>query len=86
MKVIGEKVLVKVDKPTGCTQKMGGLEIPVGPGAGEYEIAHVIGVGEGVNSVKEGDTLYIYYGSGKEFSHENEKYRTITLSEIIAVI
>ena len=86
MKVIGEKVLVTVDKPTGCTEKIGGLMVPVGPGAGEYEVAHVIGVGENVVSVKEGDTLYIYTGSGKEFSHEGSKYRTITLNEIIAVI
>jgi co-chaperonin GroES (HSP10) len=86
MRVIGEKILVKVDKPTGCMQKIGGLDVPVGPGAGEYEIAHVIGVGEKVTSVSEGDTLYIYFGSGKEFSHEGNKYRTITLNEIIAVI
>lgn len=86
LKVIGEKVLVRVDKSCTCTQKIGGLEIPVGPAAGEFEIAHVIGVGEKVESVKEGDTMYIYFGAGKKFLHENEEYRVITLNEIIVII
>lgn len=87
MKVIGEKVLVKVEKSSeSCVQKIGGLTIPVGPGAGEYEVAKVLGVGEKVESVKEGDTLFLYYGSGKTFHHESEEYRVITLNEIIAIV
>lgn len=86
MKVIGEKVLVKVEKSDAYVQKVGGLSIPVGPGAGEYEVAKVLGVGEKVESVKEGDTLYMYFGSGKKFHHESEEFRVITLNEIIAIV
>jgi len=86
LKVIGSKVLVKVDKPSTCTQKIGGLEIPVGPGAGEYEVAHVIAVGEEVKEVKVDDTMYIYFNSGKKFTHDNVEYRVLTLNEIIAII
>ena len=87
MKVIGEKVLIQVEKqPDVCTQKVGGLTIPVGPSAGEYEVAEVIQVGEKVESVSVGDKIYLYYGSGKKFIHEGKEYRVITLSEIIVII
>ena len=85
MKVIGEKVLVTVDKPTTSTQNIGGFVYTAGAGV-DYEVAHVISVGEKVDSVKSGDTIYIYKGSGKMFNHEEKEYRTITLSEIIVVI
>lgn len=85
MKVIGEKVLVKVDKPTASTQNIGGFTYSAGAGI-DYEIAHVLGVGEKVESVKEGDTIYIYNGSGKKFNHESEEFRVLTLNEIIVVI
>ena len=85
MKVIGEKVLVIVDKPTTNTQNIGGFVYTAGAGV-DYEVAHVISVGEKVDSVKSGDTIYIYKGSGKMFNHEEKEYRTITLNEIIVVI
>lgn len=85
MKVIGEKVLVAVDKPTASTQNVAGFTYVAGAGI-DYEIAHVIGVGEKVESLKEGDTIYIYMGSGKKFNHDGAEYRTITLNEVIVVI
>lgn len=86
MKVIGERVLVKVKKSDECVQKVGGLCIPVGPGSGEYEIAEVLGVGEKVESINVGDTIYLYFSSGKKFHHEGEEFRVITLNEVIAII
>ncbi len=85
MKVIGEKVLVVVDKPSTTTRSIGGFTYTAGVGV-DYEVAHVIGVGEKVDSIKEGDTLYIYMGSGKKFTHEEKEYRTLTLNEIIVII
>lgn len=86
MKVIDSKVLVQVEKETACTQKVGSLSVPVG--AGEFEIATVLGVGEKVDSeiLKEGDRIYIYPGVGKKFTHEMKEYRVITLNEIIVVL
>ncbi len=87
LKVIGEKVLIKVEKNTEqCTQKIGTLSIPVGPSAQEYEIAEVIGVGDKVENVKPGEKMYIYFGSGKKFVHSGEEYRVITLNEIIVIL
>lgn len=84
MKVIDSKVLVQVEKGSTCTQKMGSLEVPVG--AGEFEVAKVIGVGSKVEEISVGDTLYIYTGSGKKFTHEMAEYRVITLNEVIVVL
>ena len=87
IRVIGEKVLIKVVKnEEQCTQKIGSISIPVGPNAGEYEIAEVIGVGDKVEAVKIGEKMYIYFGAGKKFVHESEEYRVITLNEIIAIL
>lgn len=89
MKVIGEKVLIQVDKqPELCTQKIGSLSIPVGPNAGEYEVATIKGIGEKIDpSVLEvGAKIYIYFGSGKKINYEGEEYRVITLNEIIVVL
>ena len=85
MKLILEKLLVIVYKTTISTQNIGGFVYTAGEGV-DYEVAHVIGVGEKVDSVKSGDTIYIYKGSGKMFNHEEKEYRTITLNEIIVVI
>lgn len=86
MKVIDSKVLVQVEKDNACTQKVGSLSVPVG--AGEFEVATVLGLGEKVDPevLKEGDKIYIYTGSGKKFTHEMKEYRVITLNEIIVVL
>lgn len=86
MKVIDSKVLVQVEKDTACTQKVGSFSVPVG--AGEFEIATVLGIGEKVDPsvLKEGDKIYIYTGAGKKFNHEMKEYRVITLNEIIVVL
>lgn len=84
MKVIGSKILVTIEKD-GMTQKTGGgFEVPVGQG--EFEVAKVQSVGPEVEGVSEGDTIYVYTGSGKEFTHELKKYRVITTSEVIVVL
>ena len=82
MKVIDSKILLKVKK--GMTQKIGSLEIPVD--AKEYEIGEVLSVGEKVDGIKEGDTIYFYSGAGKNFTHEGESYRVIVNSEVIVVL
>lgn len=82
MKVIDSKILLKVKK--GATQKMGNLEIPVD--AKEYEIGEVLSVGEKVEGVKEGDTIYFYSGAGKYFTSDGESFRVIVSSEVIVVL
>ncbi len=75
---------MQVQKSGSATEKVGSLSVPVG--AGEFEVAKVISVGPKVEGVSVDDTVYIYIGAGKEFSHEGTKYRTITTSEVIAVV
>ena len=82
MKVINSSILVKVEK--GATMKIGGLEVPAD--AREYEVAKVYAVGEKVEGIKEGDTIYVYPGSGKKFTSEGEEYRVINSSEVIVVL
>lgn len=54
------------------------------------EKAKVIYVGNEVKDpgLEEGKEIYIYSGSGKEFTspEDNEKYRVITTSEIIVIL
>ena len=54
--------------------------------AKEYEIGEVLSVGEKVEGIKEGDTIYFYSGAGKYFTHEGESYRVIVNSEVIVVL
>lgn len=82
MKVINASILIKVEK--GATMKIGGLEVPAD--AREFEIGKVFAVGEKVEGIKEGDTIYFYSGSGKKFTHEGEEYRVINSSEVIVVL
>lgn len=87
MKVIGNKILIKLKKSDELVEKVGTFTVPVG--AGEYEVATVLGIGEELrskNEIKEGDTIYIYIGSGKEFTREGEKYRVITPNEVIVIV
>lgn len=86
MKVLDTRVLVQVEKSNTCTQKIGGIEIPMNNG--EYEVADVIEVGENVNKevLAPGMKVYIYTGSGKKFYHEGKEYRVIAYNEIIVVL
>ena len=84
MKVIGSKVLVQVKKEETCTQMIGNFKLPEN---NSYETATILGIGEEVKSpIKEGDSILIYPGSGKEIEIEGNKYRVITLNEIIIVL
>lgn len=83
MRVIESRVLVQVKK-TGPTEKIGAFVLPDDPSG--LETAEVIAVGEKVESVKPGETVYIYANSGKEFMKDGQKYRVIALSEIVVVI
>lgn len=87
MKVIDSKILLQVTKKCDgtCMQKIGDFSAPVDPKMAYWE-AKVISVGEKVSEVKVGDTILIYPEAGKEFIYEDNKYRVITSSEIIAVI
>lgn len=82
MKVINSSILLKVEK--GATMKIGGLEMPAD--AREFEVGHVYSVGEKVEGIKEGDTIYFYSGSGKKFTQDGEEYRVINSSEVIVVL
>lgn len=86
MKVLGSKLLVKVEKSGGVTQKIGNLTIPASNK--DYETATVLDVGKELEeeSVKAGDKVYIYFGSGKSFFHEGEEFRAITVNDIIVVL
>lgn len=83
MRVLGKKILIKVDPAK--TEKIAGLTIPKGNDG--TESAEVIGVGPEVEHLAEGDKIIIHKGSGSEFTNpgDNQKYRSITESEIIVV-
>lgn len=83
MKAIENKVLVQVQK-TGPTEKIGAFVLPDDPSG--LETATVLSVGEKVESVKEGDQVYIYGGAGKEFMKDGQKYRVVSLNEIVVVL
>ena len=82
MKVLESRLLVQVDK-SACTQKIGEFEVAIT----DHEVAKVIAVGPKVEGdIHEGDTVYIYTGSGKEISVDNVKYRVITSNEVIVIL
>lgn len=83
MRAIENKVLVQVQK-TGPTEKIGAFVLPDDPNG--LDTATVISVGDKVDSVKEGETVYIYSGAGKEFTRDGQKYRVVLLSEIVVVL
>ena len=83
MKVLDSKILIK-SKRDGLVEKIGGFEIPVG--AGEYAVAEVVAVGNNIENVKAGDTVYYYQNAGKELTIDGEKYRVITSSEVLVVL
>ena len=83
MKVLDSKILIK-SKRDGLVEKIGGFEVPVG--AGEYAVAEVVAVGNNIENVKAGDTVYYYQNAGKELTIDGEKYRVITSSEVLVVL
>ena len=83
MKVLDSKILIK-SKRDGLVEKIGGFEVPVG--AGEYAVAEVVAVGDKIENVKAGDTIYYYQNAGKELTIDGEKYRVITSSEVLVVL
>lgn len=91
MKVIGNKILVKVQKEESSTTKtVSGLIIPTGTKNPGIEQAEVISVGDGedVSSLNSGDVLFMHKGYGSEFTNPNdgEKYRVIDPSGIIVIL
>ena len=83
MRAIENKVLVQVQR-NGPTEKIGSFVLPDDPSG--LETATVISVGDKVESVKEGETVYIYGGAGKEFMKDGQKYRIVSLNEIVVVL
>ncbi len=83
MRVLDSKLLIK-PKTEGVVEKIGNFEVPVG--AGEYAVAEVVSVGDKIEGVKPGDTVYYYPNAGKELTIKNEKYRVITNSEVLVVL
>ena len=83
MKVLDSKILIK-SKRDGLVEKIGGFEVPVG--AGEYAVAEVVAVGDKIENVNAGDTVYYYQNAGKELTIDGEKYRVITSSEVLVVL
>lgn len=84
MKAVDNRVLIKTKKVEEATIKLGVFEIPAD--ANEYDIAEIISVGPNVTGIKEGDTAYVYIGSGHKFHHEGEEYRVISTSEILVIL
>lgn len=83
MRAIENRVLVQVKK-TGPTEKIGAFVLPDDPNG--LETAEVISVGDKVDSVKEGETVYLYSNAGKEFTKDGQKYKVVSLSEIVVVL
>lgn len=84
MKVLGKKILIKVDPVK--TEKVAGLTIPRGNDG--TEMAEVISIGSEVKEVEVGDKLIIHKHAGSEFTNpsDNIKYRSIVEQEIIVVL
>lgn len=91
MRVVNEKILVKIIKESNNVKTASGLVVP---NTGMYEgleKAKVIAtdkVADKEPPVKVGEECLIYLGCGKEFTNpsDGEKYRVISLNEIIVVL
>lgn len=88
MKCTATKVLISVMEDKNTKNDLG-LTLPSTLQSEGIEKAKVIYVGEEVkdSGLEEGKEIYIYSGSGKEFTspEDNQKYRVITTSEIIVI-
>jgi co-chaperonin GroES (HSP10) len=81
MKAIDTRILVQ-KKGTMEKEKIGNFEMPIT----EYETVEVLSVGEKIESVKPGDTALIYPGAGKEFMKDGQKFKVISVNEIIVIL
>ena len=87
MKVLKDRVLVSVKETETMKKTKSGLTVPVtAMDNGDLERAVVINVGKGVEDLEEGDEVFLYKGAGKEFKVEGEKFRTITIADIVVVL
>lgn len=90
MKVIGNKILIKVKKEESTMKTASGLSIPTATKNPGIEKAEVISVGDGpdVSGVNPGDLLFIHQGYGSEFTNptDGEKYRSMDPSGIIVIL
>lgn len=88
MKVVNEKILIKVIKESDNSRTPSGLTIPNTSIYEGIEKAKVVGVSKNQDEIKVGDVCFIYLGCGKEFTNpeDGEKYRVISPSEIVVVL
>lgn len=87
MKVLKDRVLVSVQETETMKKTASGLTIPVDYlDNGNLEKATVINVGRGVEDLEEGDEVFLYKGAGKEFKIDGEKFRTVTIADIVVVL
>lgn len=87
MKSVSTKILVSVIKDEAKTNELG-LTLPSTLDSEGIEKAKVVFVGEEVTTkIEEGAEIYIYSGSGKEFTspEDNQKYRVISVADIIVI-
>lgn len=87
MKSVSTKILVSVIKDETKTNELG-LTLPSTLDSEGIEKAKVVFVGEEVTTkIEEGAEIYIYSGSGKEFTspEDNQKYRVISVADIIVI-
>lgn len=87
MKSVSTKILVSVIKDEVKTNELG-LTLPSTLDSEGIEKAKVVFVGEEVTTkIEEGAEIYIYSGSGKEFTspENNQKYRVISVADIIVI-
>lgn len=87
MKVLKDRVLVSIIDTEATKKTKSGLSIPASYlDNGDLEKAVVIYVGSGVEDLEKGDEVFLYRGAGKEFKIDGEKYRTVTIADIIVVL
>ena len=87
MKSVSTKILVSIIKDETKTNELG-LTLPSTLDSEGIEKAKVVFVGEEVTTkIEEGAEIYIYSGSGKEFTspEDNQKYRVISVADIIVI-
>lgn len=81
MKAVDTRILVQ-SEGTNVKEKIGGFEVPIT----DYETVKILSVGEKIESVKKGDMALIYPGAGKEFMKDGQKYKVISINEIIVIL
>ncbi len=87
MKVLKDRVLVSIIETETMKKTKSGLTIPVDYlDNGDLEKAIVVNVGKGVEDLEEGDEVFLYKGAGKEFKIDGEKFRTVTIADIVVVL